>query len=558
MSFELRPPQTEVRSETIRLYNKGKRRILVSAPTGFGKTILAHSICAGAKSRNKRVLFTAHRITLAEQTFKKFADLSPSFLQGDSDGYNHEALIQVATLQTLSSRNYEIEAPEIIIIDEVHYAYESALIQGLFEKFPDALVIGLSATPVDSQGYLLEGFDGIVDKYQTGDLIKLGWLVPFTVYSPIAPDLSQVKVVAGEYEEFGVISAIEKGNITASAVDNYIKYGEGRKFIGFAVNQAHAQEIHDEFTKRGIKTGVIISSTTPDERNMLLQRFKNGLIQGLISVEILTTGFDDPTVRLVILFAPTKSWKKFIQCCGRGIRLLGDTYEESVANGKSDCILLDCAGAVEEHGMPDTRKVFKFKKRIGKVLDKELSVDVIDGHDKVAELPEIKRVYLKKISSLLDLYENKVYDKEADLQEDINKFLDRTGLFQYRQNSGKAFMPVSPGSKDGRWVHFTNKHGLPDNAVWLRLSSLYFGMELKLSKGTLTPYQKETLPEMVQHRVLFFIIENVMDAYYAIEHIEANIVVSDEGLLVKNSIYELSERQLKLRERLKIPKYVLI
>jgi len=547
MTFQLRPPQLDLQSDLRAAYAAGKRRVLVSAPTGFGKTILAHALCAGVMKTKRRVLFTAHRIQLAEQTFKKFADLKPSFLQGNSEGYDHENLIQVATLQTVINR--EIETPFMVIIDEVHYAYDSKLVQSLFERFPDAFFIGLSATPVDDSGNLLEGFDAILDKYQTGDLIEMGWLVPFKIFSPVAPDLSEVKVVAGEYEEAGVLAVIKRDNITASAVDNYIKYGENRKFIAFAVNQAHAAEVHAEFASRGIKTAVIISKTPDNERKQALFKIKTGEIQGLINVEILTAGFDEETIKLVMLLSPTKSWKKYIQCCGRGIRLLGNSISESIERGKPDCILLDCAGAVAEHDLPDKRKVWKFKKKISRVVDRELGIDeLVEGAQVKPTVTIEKQVYLKQIGSLLDLYEGKVYSKEADLQEDINSFLKKTGYFWYRQNSGKAFI-------QGRWVHFANKNGLPDNKIYFRMTSFSFWFELKLPKGTLTPYQKETLPEMVENKVLFFIVESVMDAYRAIEHVEFNLLKTEDGLLIRNSIYELSERQIQLRNRLKIPMY---
>ena len=91
-------------------------------------------------------------------------------MQGDSEGYNKESLLLVATLQTLL--NTEIEDPKIVLIDEVHYAYESDYIQSLFLRFPKAIFIGLSATPTDDKNFLLDGFDTIIDDYQTDDLQK--------------------------------------------------------------------------------------------------------------------------------------------------------------------------------------------------------------------------------------------------------------------------------------------------------------------------------------------------------------------------------------------------
>ena len=78
---------------------------------------------------------------------------------------------------------------------------------------------------------------------------------------------------------------------------------------------------------------------------------------------------------------------------------------------------------------------------------------------------------------------------------------------------------------------------------------------MKLPKGTLTDYQKVTLPEMTLKKVLFFICESVYDVYKSIEHIEKNLIIDDEKLTVFNTVYNIDERQIQLRNRFKIPLY---
>ena len=137
------------------------------------------------------------------------------------------------------------------------------------------------------------------------------------------------------------------------------------------------------------------------------------------------------------------------------------------------------------------------------------------------------------------------YNLESELQEDVNSYLKKTNFFWWRQNSGKAFM-------NGRWVHFASKSGLPDNSVFFRNSSFYFGLELKLKKGYLTNYQKETLPEMIENKILFFIIESVFDVYKAIEHVENNLFFENDFLMISNNIYNLPQNQLDYRNKLKL------
>ena len=268
-------------------------------------------------------------------------------------------------------------------------------------------------------------------------------------------------------------------------------------------------------------------------------------MQGLISIEILTAGFDEPSVSCVIMATATKSWKKYIQCAGRGIRLLGNTIDESIANGKPDCIFLDCCGNIEEHGLPDEKRMFKFGTKISRVIDKVLNIDKDIDSSVKTHYSEEKQVFLKKIGKLLDLYDGKVYAKESDLQEDVNKFLDKTGFFYFRQNSGKAYI-------EGRWVSFASKAGLPDCTVYYKNTSFYFGIELKLKHGKLTEKQKETLPEMIENKVLFFICESVLDVYLAIAHVENNLIVELDRTIILNSIYDLPEDQIRLRQKLKL------
>lgn len=548
--YELREPQNIVLAKIKDHVRAKRKKILVSAPTGFGKTILSYQICKDAIAKNNRVLFTSHRIGLAEQSRDKFKSLAPSFLQGDSDGYIEDYLLLVATLQTLV--NTEIKEPKIVLIDEVHYAYDSNYVQSLFTKWPNAIFIGLSATPTDDKNYLLDGFDAIIDDYQTPDLINLGWLVPFKIYSNVKIDTSQIKLskTTGDYQEKSVNEEIIKQDINHSIVLEYLAKGEERKFICFGSGKEHCYDLQKEFLLEGIETDVITANTTPKQRKIIFERYEKGTSKGLISIEILTAGFDDPTVKCVILACPTKAWKKYIQCCGRGIRLLGQTIEESIANGKSDCILLDCCGCVEEHGLPTDRKELVFGKKISRVIDREMNLD--KSNDVRQELNSIvteeRQIFLKRIGSLLDLYEGKVYSKEAELQEDVNKFLDKTNYFYYRQNSGKMFI-------EGRWVHFASKSGLPDNTVYFKNTSYYFGLELKMKYGKLTDKQKETLPEMHRKNVLFFICESVYDVYKAIEHVENNIEFQDDGYFIKNSIYQLPEKQIEYRNKLKLPIY---
>jgi superfamily II DNA or RNA helicase len=371
-------------------------------------------------------------------------------------------------------------------------------------------------------------------------------LVSFVCFAPVSLDLSNAKIKSNDFDDSDVLEAMTKENVNKSIISEYKLKGENRSFIAFAQNKKHCVELKNLFDAAEIKTEIIDANTSTLKREKYISQLKKGIIKGLISIEILTAGFDEPKVSCVIMATATSQWKKYIQCAGRGIRLDGKDYQESVLNGKKDCILLDFGSNIERHGMPDDRKVFKFGKKISRVIDKQLGLDVIQNKNQ--SLSVEKKVYLQKIGSILDLYDGKIYTKESDLQDDVNKFLEKTNYFWWRQNSGKMF-------KDGRWIHFASKAGLPDNSVFYGKTSFFFGLELKLKHGRLTDKQQETLPEMTRNNILFFICESVFDVYLAIEHIEKYIVLENNFLTISNEIYNLDQRQKDLRNKLKIPLY---
>jgi superfamily II DNA or RNA helicase len=543
--MKLRPYQQQLINRIYYEAAKGHRRILLLSPTGSGKTVIAKHLIDSCISKGNRALFTVPRINLIEQTAKYFNDFS--VLQGDDNRFNPEKLLQIAMIQTLSNR--EIPAPDLIIFDEIHYAYDGKLIQSIFERFPNAFYIGLSATPVDESGFLLDGFDAYIDDFQLNELINEKWLVPIECYSGLTLDLSNVRVVGGDYIESEAEQVVIKKPVLQSVFDNYIKFASGKKFICFAVSKKHGNDLTDLFNSNGIKTKFVHAETPMAEREKTYNEFKTGKIIGLVNIEILTAGYDEPSIDCCIMATPTKSWRKYIQAVGRVLRLNGQTYEESVLNGKSNAILLDCGNVLHEHGLPTERKRLLFRTKISRVVDRELGIDTDIEARKETKLSQEQVIFLKRIGSILDLYEGRVYTVEKDLQEDINYFLLKTGWFWWRQNSGKMFT-------DGRWVNFASKSGLPDNTLFFDYSSLFLGIELKLPNGKLTEHQKKTLPEMIQKGVLVYFAECVYDVWQIIKHVEENVNRTDDGVFISNKIYSLPERQLFFYQKFKLDRYI--
>jgi len=137
-------------------------------------------------------------------------------------------------------------------------------------------------------------------------------------------------------------------------VNQYREHANGFKTLVFANTIDHAEKLRDEFLKQGYKAAVVHSKleNLKKERGRILKEFKSGETPILINVGILTTGFDEGSVRCVLLSRPTKILRLYIQMAGRGLRL---------HPGKSECLFLDCANISEAHGYPDEIRVFTFK-----------------------------------------------------------------------------------------------------------------------------------------------------------------------------------------------------
>ena len=563
--MRLRDYQNETKRFVYISWREGKKKVLIMLPTSAGKTIIAKSIIQDCLNKGYNVLFTVPWIVLAEQTYNEFKEFGASVIMGTDKRYNSDAKLQIGSLLTVKNR--EITPPNVIICDETHFGYKTDMIQSLLTRFPNSYVIGLSATPIDNKGWLLEGFQAYFDKYQTEDLQKLGFSAKPIVYSPVSVDLSGVSINNnGEFNEKELENAVIKEHLLKTVVENYIKLGQDRKFIAFGTTQRHAELLTQAFRDRKINVGYIDSRTPKKERDNILSDFAENKIKGLVNINILTAGFNMPDVACLVDAAPTMILSKYIQRVGRAGR---------ISAGKSDYIYIDCANNVELHDMPDKRREFKFKPMVSRVIDRKLGLsDEIERNPEKHEVIAEKMVELRRIGRFLDKYEGKVYKLEKELQEDVMSYLSKTSIFHFRQNSGVAqygwalkkelsdFSKVFHGDLSAvsrfvefitrgqaRFIRFTSKSGLADISCFL--DCLYFGIELKMPHGKLTAHQQETIPEQISKGILIFFAESVIDIFDIISWVEKHW----DGSRMDRRIYDLYDNQIAYYHKHKIKTY---
>jgi superfamily II DNA or RNA helicase len=346
----LRPYQDKAVEDFNCTVESGTRRIIVVAPTGSGKTVIASAIIKGVAARRRGVLVLAHRREIISQTSAKLHanGIPHGIIQAGVPGRPLED-VQVASIQTLWTRamhtgRMELPRAELLVVDECHHA-PAKTYRKIIDAYPNAVLLGLTATPCRGDGRGLGGiFESIIECPQVAELIEQGYLVKTRVYAPVNPDLKGVRVQAGDYVESQLADRMDQPKLIGDIVTHWHRYGERRKTVAFAVNVAHSVHLRDEFIKSGVRAEHIDGSTPKPERDASLARLASGEIELITNCMVLTEGWDLPEVGCCILARPTKKMGLYRQMIGRVLR---------PAEGKPDAIILDHSGAVYRHGFAE-------------------------------------------------------------------------------------------------------------------------------------------------------------------------------------------------------------
>lgn len=325
------------------------KSVLFQMPTGTGKTTLFCEIARKFTTElypDKKVLIITHRKELVEQAFNRLITdfhLLAGIISSNYIGIQSSP-IQVASIQTLIRREeHQKDVFSLVIIDESHHALASTYRQ-LWDFYPSSKFLGVTATPIRTNG---EGFEDLFDKLIiTASIkwfIKKRYLSDIRYFASHAPDVSNIKIRAGDYDETELSEIMQDNAVMADLVQSYIEFALDKKMIVFAVNRAHCTKIVEKFNSSGFPAKAIDTYTSTDNRRTIVDDFRNNQFKILCNVNIFTEGFDCPDVDAVQLARPTKSLTLFIQQVGRCMR---------PHQNKKYGIVLDNAGLWKEHGLP--------------------------------------------------------------------------------------------------------------------------------------------------------------------------------------------------------------
>ncbi len=326
---------------------KGNDRLfLLGDFTVTHNTVVFCHVAQTSASKQKNVLILVHRVELLRQTSRALKRsgvehglINPKYTP------NLHAPVQVASVQTLVNRLERINPPDLIIVDEAHHATAGSW-RKVIDYFPMAKVLGVTATPIRGDGKGLNAmFDCLVMGPQISELIDMGFLVKPVIYAPPKKiDLSNVKIVRGDYDKKEVVNIMDKPTITGDAVQHYKKLCSGVPAVVFCVSVIHAENVAEQFRLAGYTSYSVDGSMDDDTRSRILNGLGDGSIQVVTSCDLISEGTDIPAIGCAILLRPTYSKSLYLQQVGRALRL---------SEGKKEAIILDHVGNVMEHGFPD-------------------------------------------------------------------------------------------------------------------------------------------------------------------------------------------------------------
>lgn len=322
-----------------------ERSTLVVLPTGAGKTVVFAEIVRAVVERGGRALVLAHRSELLDQATAKIRAAAPDLVveREQADQRARLAPVVVASVQTLHRQKrlerWDPNAFALVIVDEAHHAAATSY-QKILDYFAGAKVLGFTATPDRSDGIGLRAtFQSIAFSRSMLDLVRAGYLVPIRgrVVKPEGFDASNVKVVAGDFQEKGLTEALmEDPHVLPTIARSLVADSEGRSTLVFvpAVVVAHSLAALINANEDAGGAVAIDGETPADERAIRFSQFQNGTKRFLVNVGVATEGTDLPRCACVAVVRPTMSRSLFVQMVGRGTRLFPD---------KADCLVLNYA-----------------------------------------------------------------------------------------------------------------------------------------------------------------------------------------------------------------------
>lgn len=341
----LRPYQDDLVARIRAAFQSGHRRVLAVAPTGSGKTVIFSHLAARVHAKGKRITVLVHRDELVDQVSETLTQFDvPHAILAAGRPRHHQSVV-VASVFTLARRLGQYPDPDLLIIDEAHHALQASTWGRVMQHYGRALVLGVTATPQRLSGEgLCQSFDTMEVGPTVRELIDLGALCDYRAFAPATIDVEGLRRRGGDFNRGELAQRADKASITGDAVSHYRRLADGLPAVAFCVSVEHAQHVAAQFRAAGYRAASIDGGMERDVRRGVVADFRDGRLNVLTSADLISEGFDMPNIHVGILLRPTASLALCLQQIGRTLR---------PAPGKERAILLDHAGNLYKHGLPD-------------------------------------------------------------------------------------------------------------------------------------------------------------------------------------------------------------
>lgn len=460
MSMTLREYQTAAINRIVEAakYERILRQVIVLA-TGLGKTVIFAHLPQRVKERGKKTLILAHREELLDQAKKKIKAISPDLIVGIEQGENSidevsECDVVVASVPTLgraSSKRIEKLNPDdfgLIVVDECHHA-TSETYRNIFRHFgvlkenPEEpenpplkqrpiVLLGVTATPNRSDHVGLDNiFDGITFSYTLKDGIDNGYLSNIKAFTVATKtDISQVASRAGDFAENELSDAVNNPERNRLVVETYLEKFDKTKALVFATSVEHVNTLTDLFKQAGVRAECVLGATEKEKRETILKDFDSGELDVLVNCNVLTEGYDCPSIDTILMTRPTKSSVLYSQMIGRGTRLSPET-------GKEVLNLVDFVDNVGKNKVVSLPSLFGVPKMLN-LKGGKLITEVVDAVDKIKEVnPDVD---IEKIED----WSEEAIDKVV---KEVNIFSQATIPAEVQEHSKFSWERASDGYK---------------------------------------------------------------------------------------------------------------
>lgn len=377
MSRNLRDYQQQASNAIVSSFHDHPSALVV-LPTGCGKTVLMADVIR--RMQPKRAMIVAHREELIEQAKEKITawtglecgiEMADSYAPTSSSLFG-SAPVVVSTIQTqisgrLKRRMERFNPMEfgLLVIDEAHHATSKSYrkIIDHYRQNPHLRVLGLTATPDRSDEEALgQVFSHVAYDFEILDAIHQGYLVPIRqqMVTVEGLDFSAIRTTANDLNGADLGAVMESESAMQGVASAALEIIGTKRTLVFASSVRHAEMLSEIFNRhRAGMSDWVCGKTDKDRRREILSRFHRGDVQVICNCGVLTEGFDNPGVEVIVMARPTKSRSLYAQMAGRSTRPLPglidnlgtpeDRRNAIATSAKPSALIVDFVGNAGKH-----------------------------------------------------------------------------------------------------------------------------------------------------------------------------------------------------------------